>query len=273
MGDYSEEEDFIQIPGDYEDLVEDQEPVIEDSAGDLIAIEDAKPKLLSQSGREVIDPGELDHEDHAKELPVLSSGMENGTKRHQGDRKRRVTSATPPVELKPLLGVILVGDSKEIERDVGVHRLIRQPRYFDEASIEPILQGRCFNCGKAGHRANSCTFSAREKPCYLCCQFGHEARDCPARECRVRGAIWWCNAYASVTVDKFELKHYQTLRAMFPMRKTWPQEQGVSQSSEGVLLGDGLWPMSAMCQFFMCMCNQSRLFQVRNPYFAIFSIP
>ncbi len=128
----------------------------------------------------------------------------------------------PKAESKPLIGVVLVSDSKDIAREVEMHRLVRaSSRYFDEESaVNPILSGRCFNCGKVsgrtarlpntcvlqvhacmvhpygclnpfasqvGHRANACTFAARQKPCYLCSQFGHEARDCPARELEGRG--------------------------------------------------------------------------------------
>jgi len=176
MSDVCEDEDFIQIP------VEDDN-VEWDEGGSEAAAEQ------SNDGAEKYDETHLEKKEdpswaHAEDLEekLVDEGLLL-LRPCKGGKKRKQPSAPPHVDLKPLLGVILVQDSKEIERDVEVHRLIRQPRYFDdEASIEPILQGRCFNCGKAGHRANACTFSTREKPCYLCCQFGHEARDCPARE-------------------------------------------------------------------------------------------
>ena len=184
-----EEEDFIEI------LDTDDDEVAPEAAVHAVDEQQSSPsKSAREEDREEEEQEEEEEDEEGDQEPVIVS-MEAPQKKKRPRKKKKkkalqgtVTAATPTAEppesrKAPLVGVILV-EREEIERDVEMHRLIRQPRYFDEeAAGEPAaLSGRCFNCGRGGHRANACTFAAREKPCFLCSQFGHEARDCPARE-------------------------------------------------------------------------------------------
>eukprot|EP00798_Chlamydomonas_sp_ICE-L_P032048 gene32048-16582_t len=83
-------------------------------------------------------------------------------------------------------GVLLV-DKGVITRDAEVSKLLRVPRYFDEAlEQEEQTSRRCFNCGMVGHAIRDCTNAARKKPCHLCARLGHDGQDCPNRKLRER---------------------------------------------------------------------------------------
>ena len=54
-------------------------------------------------------------------------------------------------------------------------------RYFDD-DFEAAAT-RCYKCGGSGHMARDCVEEGRQRPCYLCAQFGHGSVVCPARLC------------------------------------------------------------------------------------------
>lgn len=45
----------------------------------------------------------------------------------------------------------------------------------ERRSVSPEWRGRCFNCGRPGHRKKDCTF---DPLCFRCSQAGHETKDC-----------------------------------------------------------------------------------------------
>ena len=62
-----------------------------------------------------------------------------------------------------------------------VRRLLRNPRYFDD-DFE-LAAMRCFRCGGGGHREAECSRPPKKRPCHLCGDFDHVARDCPRGLC------------------------------------------------------------------------------------------
>ncbi|GAX82469.1 hypothetical protein CEUSTIGMA_g9896.t1 [Chlamydomonas eustigma] len=213
MAKYSEEEDFIEIAeeqdcNDVEEggtsprLLQAQQacaPVGElPQAQDVTAEQDdtgncnEEDEGSEESPWDLMEPVQSTRRDKRPlEVPQIMSRGSGNTNMSLSVTERDDLSSSMAMDCARLkspmasvpVGVILVQDRKEIARDVEMTRLIRQPRYYDDVSVDIILAGRCFNCGKAGHRSSECTFAAREKPCYLCAKFGHEARACPAELC------------------------------------------------------------------------------------------
>ncbi|GAX74639.1 hypothetical protein CEUSTIGMA_g2087.t1 [Chlamydomonas eustigma] len=207
MVDISDEEDFVVIASDeYDDRADDTGDVDREQPSKASTQDDECDKFIDnihKDGEE--EDGNKDDVDNGQSLEI-NLQLAQSKKKKKKKKKIKSTDAaagmdnTKEIADKSLTttdvpegkvpsratipaGVILVGDSREIERDMEMTRLIRQPRYFDDVTLDVNLSGRCFNCGKVGHRVSECTFAAREKPCYLCAQFGHEARACPAELC------------------------------------------------------------------------------------------
>lgn len=76
------------------------------------------------------------------------------------------------------VGVDVLADDQPLNAEF--HRLLRQPRYFDE-NYTPGAAISCWKCGRRGHLSRDCTF-IRNKPCVLCAQYGHESASCPYRK-------------------------------------------------------------------------------------------
>ena len=72
-------------------------------------------------------------------------------------------------------------DAEHEGENITVREILRLPRYFDDDFEAAAM--RCFRCGKGGHREFECTLPAKQKPCHLCGDFDHQARDCPKGLC------------------------------------------------------------------------------------------
>ena len=94
------------------------------------------------------------------------------------------TTMVPRKNIKPV-GVTILQEGQQEQRNAQLHQLLRMPRYFDE-DYEAAAK-RCFKCGDAGHMARDCTNAPRLRPCFLCAEFGHDGRDCPNQLC------WKCS--------------------------------------------------------------------------------
>ena len=72
-------------------------------------------------------------------------------------------------------------DDENDGENYEVRRLLRNPRYFDD-DFE-LAAMRCFRCGGGGHREAECSRAPKLRPCHLCGDFDHVARDCPRGLC------------------------------------------------------------------------------------------
>lgn len=79
------------------------------------------------------------------------------------------------------VGVVVLADHQDSEAAVEMHKLLRQPRYFDADFDDTAL--RCFRCGGVGHLSRDCQNEVRQRPCILCAQFGHLRNECPQALC------------------------------------------------------------------------------------------
>ena len=86
-------------------------------------------------------------------------------------KKEDEKELTPPREV----------DVEHEGENTTVREILRLPRYFDDDFEAAAM--RCFRCGKGGHREFECTLPAKQKPCHLCGDFDHQARDCPKGLC------------------------------------------------------------------------------------------
>ncbi|KAL3647222.1 hypothetical protein CASFOL_008190 [Castilleja foliolosa] len=69
----------------------------------------------------------------------------------------------------------------EVPDNVVMKKLLRGPRYFDPPDNNC---GACYNCGEEGHTAFNCTSAKRKKPCFICGDFDHNAKQCnKGRDC------------------------------------------------------------------------------------------
>ncbi|KAI9195946.1 hypothetical protein LWI28_019636 [Acer negundo] len=75
-------------------------------------------------------------------------------------------------------------NSVEVSDNEVLRKLLRGPRYFD--SPDSNWQ-TCYNCGEEGHMAVNCpSASRRKKPCFVCGNFDHGARQCSkAQNCYI----------------------------------------------------------------------------------------
>ena len=72
-------------------------------------------------------------------------------------------------------------DDENDGENYEVRRLLRNPRYFDD-DFE-LAAVRCFRCGGGGHREAECSRAPKTRPCHLCGDADHVARDCPRGLC------------------------------------------------------------------------------------------
>ncbi|KAL8479906.1 hypothetical protein ACS0TY_026739 [Phlomoides rotata] len=69
----------------------------------------------------------------------------------------------------------------EVSDNVVLRKLLRGPRYFDPPDNN---WGACYNCGEEGHVTANCTSAKRKKPCFVCGNFEHNAKQCSkGRDC------------------------------------------------------------------------------------------
>ncbi|GFP97186.1 structural maintenance of chromosomes protein 3 [Phtheirospermum japonicum] len=69
----------------------------------------------------------------------------------------------------------------DVPDNAVMRKLLRGPRYFDPPDNN---WGACYNCGEEGHAAVNCTSAKRKKPCFVCGDFEHNAKQCSkGRDC------------------------------------------------------------------------------------------
>ncbi|KAJ8621864.1 hypothetical protein MRB53_030393 [Persea americana] len=91
----------------------------------------------------------------------------------------------PPETTEPLI-LEAIGTSD----NVVLQKLLRGPRSFDPPDNHCAT---CYNCGKEVHFTANCTEEKRKKPCFVCGEFGLDAKYCTMGQdcyiCKRRGHI------------------------------------------------------------------------------------
>lgn len=113
------------------------------------------------------------YETEKEEEEIVREGEKEERKEdvQQKKKKEKEKELTPPREV----------DVEHEGENTTVREILRLPRYFDDDFEAAAM--RCFRCGKGGHREFECTLPPKQKPCHLCGDFDHQARDCPKGLC------------------------------------------------------------------------------------------
>ncbi|CAL8464992.1 g4527 [Coccomyxa elongata] len=131
-------------------------------------------------GKGVAEVVRLDVDD-IDEVSLLKSDSEEERGITLGNAPGAPAASSRPKMVNPV-GVTVVPDGEEpAARAPEMQRLLRQPRYFDEDFEAAAM--RCFKCGGQGHMARDCPNEERQRPCFLCGQFGHSRFQCTNMIC------------------------------------------------------------------------------------------
>ncbi|KAL4567681.1 hypothetical protein LXL04_023273 [Taraxacum kok-saghyz] len=98
----------------------------------------------------------------AKEIVGVQSNVEDTEKKEENIES---------IETEGFLEI----DTSEKSDNVILKKLLRGPRYFDPQDNN---WGNCYNCGETGHTVASCTTPKRKKPCFVCGNLEHNAKQC-----------------------------------------------------------------------------------------------
>ena len=144
-----------------------------------------KRRARSPSSPSSSSSGAEEEEDDPRQAGILDKAAARAPEASPDASAR---DAPPPTARTSVVSALLGGegtpDPSDDENDgenYEVRRLLRNPRYFDDDFELASL--RCFRCGGGGHREAECSRAPKIRPCHLCGDSDHVARDCPRGLC------------------------------------------------------------------------------------------